>query len=275
MKLNDKTKRLIHLAFGIAVSVILAVVGILFICSCYSIYKSGSSPFTRQSIGEAFRRIAVPVYLLISVVIIGAGIDAIIMKDEKKLKAHTSLSVQVERLASRVDLDTLPLELSSKILKERRLRTVLSRVRFALVVLSAFLPLIYLLNPANFPAVSGEYNAEILHGMLLYLVFLLPVALFEVAFVIVRDLSLAKESEALKEGVKLVGRSDVQITKIPTKLDMAKDFFKENSKQITLGVRIALVGCAVVFIVAGIINGGMSDVLNKAIKICTECIGLG
>ncbi len=28
-------------------------------------------------------------------------------------------------------------------------------------------------------------------------------------------------------------------------------------------------------IVAGIINGGMRDVLVKAIKICTECIGLG
>jgi hypothetical protein len=29
------------------------------------------------------------------------------------------------------------------------------------------------------------------------------------------------------------------------------------------------------FIVLGIVNGGMADVLNKAIKICTECIGLG
>ncbi|MBO5909804.1 MAG: thioredoxin [Clostridia bacterium] len=43
----------------------------------------------------------------------------------------------------------------------------------------------------------------------------------------------------------------------------------------TLGVRIAFVGCAVGFIIAGVINGGMTDVLNKAIKICTECIGLG
>ena len=32
---------------------------------------------------------------------------------------------------------------------------------------------------------------------------------------------------------------------------------------------------AVLLIVLGIINGGMADVLNKAVKICTECIGLG
>ena len=28
-------------------------------------------------------------------------------------------------------------------------------------------------------------------------------------------------------------------------------------------------------IVAGIVNGSMNDVLQKAIRICTECIGLG
>ena len=28
-------------------------------------------------------------------------------------------------------------------------------------------------------------------------------------------------------------------------------------------------------ILLGILNGGMADVLGKAIRICTECIGLG
>ena len=40
-------------------------------------------------------------------------------------------------------------------------------------------------------------------------------------------------------------------------------------------VRIALYALAVVLIVLGINNGGMRDVLIKAINICTECIGLG
>lgn len=40
-------------------------------------------------------------------------------------------------------------------------------------------------------------------------------------------------------------------------------------------VRIALYIVAVVLIVLGINNGGMRDVLIKAINICTECIGLG
>ena len=32
---------------------------------------------------------------------------------------------------------------------------------------------------------------------------------------------------------------------------------------------------SILFIVLGIVNGGLLDVLAKAIKICSECIGLG
>ena len=41
------------------------------------------------------------------------------------------------------------------------------------------------------------------------------------------------------------------------------------------GLRIAILVLAVVFIVAGIFNGSMTAVVNKAIRICTECVGLG
>ena len=47
-----------------------------------------------------------------------------------------------------------------------------------------------------------------------------------------------------------------------------------NSKIVT-GIRIAVAVAALALIVAGILNGGMADVLSKAINICTECIGLG
>ena len=40
-------------------------------------------------------------------------------------------------------------------------------------------------------------------------------------------------------------------------------------------IRMIVLILAVVFIIAGIYNGSMQDVLYKTIKICTECIGLG
>ena len=42
-----------------------------------------------------------------------------------------------------------------------------------------------------------------------------------------------------------------------------------------LALRIALCAAAVVLIVLGVMNGGLWDVLVKAVNICTECIGLG
>ena len=40
-------------------------------------------------------------------------------------------------------------------------------------------------------------------------------------------------------------------------------------------VRFVILAVALAFIVVGIFNGSANDVLTKAIKICTECIGLG
>ena len=40
-------------------------------------------------------------------------------------------------------------------------------------------------------------------------------------------------------------------------------------------IRRILLAAAVCFVVMGIFNGSMRDVLVKAIKICTECVGLG
>ena len=44
----------------------------------------------------------------------------------------------------------------------------------------------------------------------------------------------------------------------------------------TLGqIHVSYVQVAILFIVLGVMNGGLRDVLVKAINICTECIGLG
>ncbi len=40
-------------------------------------------------------------------------------------------------------------------------------------------------------------------------------------------------------------------------------------------LRICLYAAAVILLVLGVLNGGLKDVLIKAINICTECIGLG
>ena len=118
VKLTEKNKKRIHLGFGILLSVMLVLVGILFITSCYSIYKSGQSPFTRASISAAFSKIAVWVYITVSLVIVGIGISIALPIEGEKLKGSRSLSTLVKKLSERVDLTSANAELAEKIGKE-------------------------------------------------------------------------------------------------------------------------------------------------------------
>ena len=55
-----------------------------------------------------------------------------------------------------------------------------------------------------------------------------------------------------------------------------RDIQAEASKAKRLrAVKIAVLVAAVIFVIAGIFNGSMEDMLIKAINICTECVGLG
>ena len=50
---------------------------------------------------------------------------------------------------------------------------------------------------------------------------------------------------------------------------------KEAGPKKTGALQAVLIIAAIVLIAAGAMNGGARDVLYKAAKICTECIGLG
>ena len=54
-----------------------------------------------------------------------------------------------------------------------------------------------------------------------------------------------------------------------------RDVDEKKADRLTPLVRYAVLGVAVVLVLLGIFNDGVSDVLQKAVKICTECIGLG
>ena len=273
MNLTDKAKKTVRLISSIVLSVLLTVSAVLLIVSCCSIYNSGPSPFTRESISEAFRLIAVPLYITVIAVIVCGLIHFLIPAEQGNLKGGRSKTGLLDSLYSRLDFDAIGDEDKARIGKERNLRRGLSYANAALIALEIILPLIYLLNPSNFPGVVGEYNAEILHGILFYAVSLLPLFVFEVLYVVIVEKSRTREIDVIrslmKDGAALKDGSSTD-----NKMGLC-EFFAANRKPITLGVTIAFVGCAVGFIVAGVLNGGADSVLEKAVKICTECIGLG
>ncbi len=83
----------------------------------------------------------------------------------------------------------------------------------------------------------------------------------------------AKKEKVKKEKVKKEKPSKPKKPLVKEKKEKKPRKKGKKAGVITLRVLLAAVGVALV--VLGIFNGGMKDVLLKAINICTQCIGLG
>ena len=76
---------------------------------------------------------------------------------------------------------------------------------------------------------------------------------------------------------EISSKKSIELVKNIIKFNGKKESVKQTDKN-KLAINVArgvIIGLSVVLIVVGIFNGGAEDVLQKAINICTECIGLG
>ena len=277
--MSQTTIRRIHLAYGIVLSLLVITLGILLIVSCLDIYHSGPRPFSVESVSEHFADIALPFYLCLIWALGGFVLALALPLEKSRLKAAVSPQETLRRLSTKLDAAKQP----DGIRRERVLRLVLICVNTALYFIGATLSLIYLLNKANFPAQNA--NAEILNGALAVGINLaLPFAL-SVALCFINKASVKREIMYVKQ--EIVEKSHAKIEKAirnevveqgnisPDPITKEKSFFAKREKEILLVVRCAVLVIGLAFVIVGMVNGGMADVVQKAIKICTECIGLG
>ena len=92
-------------------------------------------------------------------------------------------------------------------------------------------------------------------------VFVLPVLAVSVLVTIVCVIVRAKDEKAAKP----LGNIDI-------KQNTDDNGISPSAVNI---IRVIVLALALVFIIAGVFNGSLTDVFIKASKICTECIGLG
>ena len=83
---------------------------------------------------------------------------------------------------------------------------------------------------------------------------------------VMQEKSMEREILAAKEQIKLEKAGGVK-----PEADGGKGRQADRARFL----RIALLIVAVMMIIAGTFNGSARDVFGKAVKICTECIGLG
>lgn len=267
--MEESKKQLVKLIYGIVTTVAVAVLGICFILACYGIYSSGPNAFTRESVGAALMSIIVPIIIAVVLIIGGLVLSLVLRTEMPPAKAFVTNEVMEQRLLAARDLDYDSV-ITANIERERRLRSVFGLINGAVFIAGAVFALIYALNPLNY---NDNLNESVIKLVIHTVNPLLPAFLLLAARLIINELSFRRERELLMSLPRLA-----QPTPVSQKVgifDRISAFLSRHERPITLGVRIAVVAMGVLYVILGTLNGGMSDVLQKAIKICTECIGLG
>jgi hypothetical protein len=202
---------------------------------------------------------AVLLWLNLGAVLGGIVLNIVLPLPRIKTKAIRDELVTMQKLAAKAGV---PNE------KEKTAIEKFQRKRWLYPVLTAGIfgglvsrPAFYLLDRSNFPA--ADPTAEIMAAAIV----ILPPIVIGLLLCFICSLLVKKCILRESEVYKYIIASGNKATPAPA----------PNTDKPTLlkTVRIAVFAVALVFIVVGIFNGSANDVLTKAIKICTECIGLG
>lgn len=280
---KEKAVKIAHIVYAVLIVLLAVAVGILFIVSCVDIYKSAEvSPFTTGAIESHFRAISVPVIAFPCLVVIGFVLHYVFPLESKQKKIENT--TVHDTLSKRVNLELVDLGTKKSIIGERYFRFGVSIGAVLVWVAAIVIILVFALNPLNYS--KANVNGSVKDLALV----IFPSALIAMGMSFVASLSnaLSKKREltllkaAVKQNKDALSKVELKANCLPPFVTRIQDFIAKAKSYIAkyenLSVWIArgaVFTLAVVFIVLGVINGGMADVLGKAIRICTECIGLG
>lgn len=259
--MSQKAKKIVHLSYGILLSLMILAVGIALILSCIDIYRSGNRPFSRESIAAAFDRIDVLVYITIGLVLGGIVLSVALPLDRLKPKAmrdeYDTLAALREKVGNAVPQ------------REPKFRLILRAAVAAVSIALGIYPLLYFFDLSHFGL--EDINGNVISAALPALVWAAVTLVLAFVCSLLCRKSVRREIAQCKQAMQDSTDRPAE-SAAPCLFAQA---LETAGKPIKLWIRLSLLAIAIVFIVLGVLNGGIDDVLGKAIRICTECIGLG
>lgn len=209
-----------------------------------------TSVYRMDDVGIRLSRFAVPLGLYVLFIAV-TGVFHVIWSPVRAARMTVSPDNRLRLLKARIS------ELPDAAKGEERFRRNVQIGCTLLMVLFAIPCLVYLLNGSNFTSWDLE---NVMGSMMLHVApWVIAAFLCAITGALICERSVQREVDALK-GAPTSKKAENQDSKGRCPIHV---------------LRIALYALAVLFIVLGVMNGGLRDVLVKAINICTECIGLG
>lgn len=245
--------------FSIITSALVGIMGILLIISTLHMYFTNpDAPFTRERVGEYLGRLIIPGALTLVSLITGLIIDKSVPRD-----AREDATVKYERLLSRVNVAALPRETALAVEKEKKEHRIIALTAHGISFVLVMLATLFLIFLAEFSV--ENLNDDVLRAFL----YTLPLSCVAVAVHIPKRVLYNRSASRAHNAVNSAVKGGLKLRPLKALKESVGEVYAVNI------LRWVILGVAVVFVIVGIFNGGMSDVLAKAVKICTECIGLG
>jgi len=259
--MNINKKELINKIYNIIFTIFTIILGFLFILFTCTIYYSAKNSgsyqiYNVEIISKYWGYLIIPVILWILLIIFGI-VFYFIFPLKKKINKPDEIETYY-KLKKRIPLnDEKYLEQLNLINKERKIRSIVFIGISLVCLLFMILPAKYLFNFDNF---SSNKPIEAINMATNVFPWIIGAFILFAAYLFYFSISIKKELSIIREILKTYKGKPVNN--------------KKDYSLITNITRIGILVVGITFLIIGIVNGGPSEVLDKAIKICMECIGI-
>ena len=272
--MTEKHQITLRRVTGIVLSVLTVIAGVLLIVQSQRIYRSAEiTPYSYEKAKNALSEIAAFLFLWIAAVVAGWVIFEIFPAPTEKPRARFDRSEILKRLQKRVPEN---LAQGSEVLrKAKRAEKIVWGVCVGCCAICAALVALVVWNKKYYTPVGDGFNpTRDMIGMLPRILPWIVIAFAAAAFATIFTERLAKKEtteikKLLAENRGVSGAAGVSGASNASANKSQKD------KRTLYIVRGVLLACGIAFMIIGANNGGAKEMLEKAINICTECIGLG
>ena len=256
MKKSNKLNKLLTLFTSFQT----LVLGIVFIIQVLRIYFGNNKVFTKDICAQYILEI-LPVIILWILLIIGSFIYFNIVdfkyKNISKI-SNVTKQTNLERVCPNID----DIEIKNKLTQLKKKNLIAQIIVLVITIISSIMGLGYLLNIKHFDP-SGDLFKQATAMSVHLLPFVIISFIAFIGYAFYKEFNAGIISKILLEVIKTNGKVTYQ------------EIESKKNKLIKNIVQLSILCIAIVFIIIGVNNGGASDTLQKAINICTECIGLG
>lgn len=234
-----------------------------FIIQLSRIFFGNLNPmFSRELVGKYIFQILPVIILWIICVVLGIVFHFLTNEKQKQLVKSTN-EAKFKLLDSMLPDDILDLDEYQLLLKQKKKRLIALIISSIIYVICFIMISLYLFNPAHF-IYNGDINGQVIDMLINMCPWLVISLITLICYTFYVEFNCKTSIEICKKIMSLKGKSNIV------------KFKKYQHEKLVINIlRVSFIAIALVMIILGVINNEPRIVFQKAINICTECIGLG